>query len=59
MDRELKARLDKIFKWGEFNSSCVEILTWVCDMHDKHGEEAFLLFRSGDLGKFFKKEGLE
>ena len=54
----LKQRMDKVFKWGEFNNTMVEILQWICDMHDKHGDQAFLLFRSGDLSKFFNKEGL-
>lgn len=57
VDRELKKRLDSIFKWGEFNSSFVEILEWLCTMHDKHGDTAFLIFRKGDLSKFLLMDG--
>jgi hypothetical protein len=58
VEAELKTRMDKVLKWGEFNNTMVEILQWICDMHDKYGDEAFLLFRSGKLQEFFKKEGL-
>lgn len=58
VDFELKKRMDKVFKWGEFNNTMCEVLSWICSMHEKHGDAAFLLFRSGKLNEFFKKEGL-
>lgn len=58
VDVDLKKRMDNVFKWGEFNNVMVEVLNWICDMHDRHGDAAFLLFRSGRLQEFFKKEGL-
>lgn len=53
---ELKRRHGRIFEWGEWNRVGVQIIEWICDMHDKYGDAAFLIFRSGELGKFLQKE---
>ena len=53
---ELKERHDAIFRWGEWNQVGVQIIEWLCEMHDIYGDVAFLLFRSGELEKLLKLE---
>lgn len=53
---DLKKRFDQIFRWGEWNGIGVQIIEWICEMHEKHGDAAFLVFRSGKLTEFLKKE---
>ena len=53
---ELKVRHDRIFAWGEWNRVGVQVIEWMCDMHEQYGDAAFLIFRSGKLGQFLQKE---
>lgn len=53
---ELKARLDNIFRWGEWNSTAISFLEWLCDMHDKMGNQIFLIFRQGQFSELVKRQ---
>lgn len=37
-------RLDKLFERGERNRVLVNVIDWVCDMIERHGRDALIIF---------------
>ncbi len=55
---ELYLRLQNNLEWGERNRIYIAVLTWVCDMIEKHGNNALIVFlrKPKDLASLITKE---